>query len=113
MNKLLAIGSSIILVATNTNISKADSRDVTVFNDTDLTMTSLYVSSYRSNNWGRNRLTSPIESGETFDLMFTNNSTECIYDVKAVYEDGSYDQNQHNLCETGTLNFYGAGGDYR
>jgi hypothetical protein len=111
MKKLLAIASSaIVLVSMSAGIARADRRDVTVQNDTDLTMIELYVSSYRSSDWGVNRLPYSVESGETFDLRFTNNSAECVYDVKAVYEDGSYDLSQNNLCETGTLYYYGHGG---
>lgn len=113
MNKLLAIASSaVVLIAMNAGVARADRRDVTVQNNTDITMTELYVSSHRSSSWGADRLPSTIESGETFDLKFTNNSTECIYDVKAVYEDGSYDVSQPNLCETATLYYYGNGGEH-
>ncbi|MBW4504936.1 MAG: hypothetical protein KME64_00220 [Scytonematopsis contorta HA4267-MV1] len=91
----------------------ADRRDVTVNNNTDLVMTALYVSSARSDNWGPNRLSHRLQSGETFELRFNNNSTQCVYDVKAVYEDGSYDRNTHNLCQTSTLYYYGYGGENR
>ena len=97
----------------NVSSALADPRDATVQNATDLKMTALYVSSTRSSNWGNNRLPHSLESGDSFELRFTNNSTHCVYDVKAVYEDDSYDRTTENLCEKSTLYYYGYGGDHR
>lgn len=114
IRKTLMVTALAIPAVASFNVSSAlaDPRDVVVHNDTDLVMTALYVSSQRSDVWGNNRLSYSLESGGKFDLTFHNNSTECIYDVKAVYEDGSYDRSTENLCQSSTLYYYGYGGEH-
>ncbi len=110
------VSAALVLPAISLNVQSAlaDQRDFTVINNNDLVVEQLYVSSANSKSWGRNLLGSNIlESQELFDVQFNNRSNQCSYDIKAVYEDGSYDQIQEDLCSTGSVEFYGNGGDYQ
>jgi hypothetical protein len=90
-----------------------DRRDFWVYNNNELEITRLYVSSAKSGKWGRNILNSDIVSGSYSTIKFNNNGSQCTYDVKAVYSDGTYDMGRTNLCETYEITFYGHGGDHR
>ncbi|MEH2363533.1 hypothetical protein [Nostoc sp.] len=90
-----------------------DMRDFLVYNNNELEITQLYVSSKYSRYWGRNILNSDIVNGASDTVTFNNNSNQCTYDVKAIYSDGSYDISRNNLCSTYGITFYGHGGDYR
>lgn len=87
---------------------------VTVWNNNDLVITDLYVSSANSSRWGRDRLGSgELEQDGSVEIPITTRSGNCLYDVKAVYEDDSYDQVQVDICYDGSIEFFGYGGDYR
>ncbi|MBD2199645.1 MULTISPECIES: hypothetical protein [Calothrix] len=90
-----------------------DRRDFIVYNNNELEITRLYVSSQLSEYWGRNILDSDIVSGTYESVTFNNNSNQCVYDIKAIYSDGSYDVGRTNLCDTYTVTFYGHGGDHK
>ena len=111
----LVVSALTLPTVTMFNVSKAsaDPRDVVIHNNTDIVMKGLYVSPQNSNSWGSNRLTSRLDSGEKFQLRFNNSSTTCVYDVKAVYEDSSYDRSVENLCQESMLYYYGFSGDNR
>ncbi|MCA1992582.1 MAG: hypothetical protein LDL41_11200 [Coleofasciculus sp. S288] len=111
----LAVGTILAFPIASLNVMSAlaGMQDVTVVNDTDLVMVSLFVSPIESSSWGRDRLgNSVLESQSEFFVEFNNNSDRCWWDIKAIYEDGSYDQAQANLCETSILRFWGSGGEY-
>ncbi|HBE58626.1 MAG TPA: hypothetical protein DEG17_26580 [Cyanobacteria bacterium UBA11149] len=111
----VAIGTVLAFPIASFNVASAlaGQQDFTMVNDTDLVMTNLYVSSANSSNWGRDRLgDSVLQSHDEFFVEFNNNSNQCLWDIKAVYEDGSYDKGQFNLCETNTVRVWGYGGEY-
>ncbi|MHC5771274.1 MAG: hypothetical protein ACYTXI_38085 [Nostoc sp.] len=90
-----------------------DIRDFSVYNRNRLAIVGFYVSSQYSNYWGSNILNSVVSSGETTKVTFHDSDYQCVYDVKAVYSNGTYDVGQYNLCTTYVVHFYGYGGDYR
>ncbi|WP_017655861.1 hypothetical protein [Fortiea contorta] len=90
-----------------------DRRDFLVYNNNELEITQLYVSSAKSDYWGRNVLQSDIVSGRSDVIRFNNNSNQCNYDIKAIYSDGTYDLGRADLCKTYEITFYGHGGDYK
>ncbi|HAG81593.1 MAG TPA: hypothetical protein DCL61_10590 [Cyanobacteria bacterium UBA12227] len=111
----IAIGTVLAFPIASLNVASAlaGQQDFTMVNDTDLVMVNLYVSSANSSSWGRDRLGSSIlESQDEFFVEFNNNSDQCWWDIKAIYEDGTYDLAQYNLCETGVVRFVGSRGDY-
>ncbi|MBD2104329.1 hypothetical protein [Leptolyngbya sp. FACHB-261] len=114
-NAMVTVAVALPMVMLNAQSASADRRDFAVLNNTDLTIEQLYVSSSNSGRWGQDRLGSEVlESGGSFPVNFTNGSNQCVYDVKAIYEDGSYDLAMaQNLCELTYIEFAGAQGDYQ
>ncbi|WP_445636129.1 hypothetical protein NSTC745_00975 [Nostoc sp. DSM 114161] len=102
-----------VVPLTNQN-ALADERDFLVYNNNELEITHLYVSSIYSKYWGSNILNSDIVNG-SYDLVtFSNNSNNCTYDVKAIYSNGSYDvMRRADLCSTYGITFYGHGGEHQ
>ncbi|MHC5932907.1 hypothetical protein [Nostoc sp.] len=113
-NTLLATTLALPIVPlASQNALAFDMRDFLVYNNNELEITRLYVSSAGTEYWGRNLLNSDIVNGTSGTVTFNNNSNQCTYDVKAIYSDGSYDIGRTNLCSTYEITFYGHGGDYR
>ncbi|MCW5313203.1 hypothetical protein GTQ43_05055 [Nostoc sp. KVJ3] len=114
-NTLLATTLALPIVPlTSQNAFAFDKRDFLVYNNNELEITQLYVSSAKSKYWGSNILDSDIVGGSFDTITFSNNSNQCMYDVKAIYSDGTYDlMHQANLCSTYGITFYGHGGDYQ
>ncbi|MEH2180152.1 hypothetical protein [Nostoc sp.] len=113
-NTLLATTLALPIVPlASQNALAFDRRDFLVYNNNELEITQLYVSSKDSKYWGHNILNSDIVNGTSDTVTFNNNSNQCTYDVKAIYSDGSYDIGRTNLCSTYGITFYGHGGDYR
>jgi hypothetical protein len=102
------------IVSVNSQTAWADRRDFTVQNNNELAIVRVYVSPANSNYWGGDILGRDIlPSGQSTEITFSNSSEQCIYDIKAVYENRTYDLGRANLCDTYTINFFGNGGDYR
>jgi len=113
-NTLLAAALALPIVpSASQNALASDRRDFLVYNNNELEITQLYVSSAVSRYWGSNILNSDIVNGMYDAVTFSNNSNQCTYDVKAIYSDGSYDIGRTNLCSTYGITFYGHGGDHR
>lgn len=96
-----AITYSIPILLLGANSALADRRDFTVHNNSRLTIQYLYVSDSGSNTWGSDVLGADtvLESGESTLVYFTDNSSNCFYDIKAVAENGAeLDDRQVNLC---------------
>ena len=111
----VAIGTVLAFPIASFNVTSAlaGQQDFTMVNNTDLVMTHLYVSSANSNSWGNDRLgDSVIQSKDDFFVGFNNNSNQCLWDIKTVYENGSYDITRANLCEASLVTFIGSCGDY-
>jgi hypothetical protein len=103
---------SAALVALDVQIARADRRDFYVYNGNRQTIVQFYVSPPNSDYWGKNVLSDVLYSGNRTLIYFTNNSNRCVYDLKAVYSDGSYDQGRFNLCKTSRIDYTGNGGDF-
>ncbi len=63
----------------------------------NLEITRLYESSTVSRYWCLNILYSDIVNGVYSMVKFSNNNNQCIYNIKAIYRDGSYDIGHTNL----------------
>src|SRR5271155_2329986 len=62
----------------------------TLHNRTGRTMTSLYVAQSDSDKWGPDILTGSIENGNDVKVSWTHGETECNWDVRGEFEDGTY-----------------------
>ena len=113
-NTLLATALALPIVPLTSQNALADERDFLVYNNNELEITQLYVSSTKSKYWGSNILNSDIVNGSSDTVTFGNNSNHCTYDVKAIYSDDTYDvMRQADLCSTYGITFYGHGGDHQ
>ena len=110
-NLMVAVALSLPVVSLNVPIALADRQNFTLVNKTDHVITELKVSTSGSNDWGGDILgVEVVGSNYSTDIIFEGNAPDCLYDVKAVFTDGTkLDERQINLCEIGTLNI-GEGG---
>lgn len=92
--------------------SAFDRRDFVAHNSNSLTITQLYVYPPNASTMGPDILPGVLPSGSYTTVFFSVPSNRCVYDVMAVYRDGTYDVGRRNLCRTWGVNFYGDGGDY-
>ncbi|MEH2237477.1 hypothetical protein [Nostoc sp.] len=113
-NTILATALALPIVPLTSQNALADNRDFLVYNNNELEITQLYVSSTGTKYWGSNILNSDIVNGSSDAVTFNNNSNHCTYDVKAIYSDGTYDVMRNaDLCSTYGITFSGHGGDYQ
>lgn len=114
-SKLLRTLSASVVLATPIVAAVAESalaaQYLMIWNNNDLAIVDLYVSSSNSSYWGRDRLGSyALEQDQDTSISVSGNS--CIYHVKAIYEDGSYDIGTVDFCNgEDYMEFFGYGGD--
>jgi hypothetical protein len=61
-------------------------------------ITEVHVKPNGNNNWGANKLGETLRPGNTASIREMT-ETNCLYDVKAVYEDGRADEREKvNVC---------------
>jgi hypothetical protein len=104
---------AIALQASNASAqtNNGDRRNFTVINNNDLDITHFYVSSIESKTWGDNILNGTLRKGYKSPITFGNESTQCIYDLRVIYENTSCDiLRRVNLCTTRSLTLKGGGG---
>jgi hypothetical protein len=82
--------------------SSSSRRAVRINNNTGGNIIELYLSPASSDDWGANRLNGTFNSG--YFINFTLGSSECIYDIRADFDDGSYVQDQFDFCRSNTYN---------
>ncbi len=112
-NSLQVLAMALPIVALSTQSASAlDRRDFSVRNNTSQTITKLYVSSTDSASWGSNILSTVVPSGGSRKVTFSDDSERCMYQVKAVYRDQTYDWGNYNLCQEAYVDYIGNGGDY-
>ncbi|MDX2102254.1 MAG: hypothetical protein SF002_06900 [Alphaproteobacteria bacterium] len=88
---------------------------ITVINRTGQAAQSLFISAVSQPNWGDNRLTQPLQSGERFSFEAPGDN-HCLYDVRLVLADGTnQDRMMENFCQISELLFehIARGGDKR
>jgi hypothetical protein len=78
-------------------------RVVTVINDTSVDMREFYASNKDQTTWQEDILGQDILSaGYQVDVNIDDGTGYCVYDVRAVFTDGSEVVAKLNVCETGT-----------
>ncbi len=100
MRKFLAIAA--FAVAAMTTAAYAAAQDFTIHNNSGHTVVTLNVSPTSSNQWGPDILGRDVlANGESAQVTFDRNEDQCIWDIRATYNDGdSGDWRGINLCET-------------
>jgi hypothetical protein len=77
---------------------------ITIRNNTDSTLTQVFVSHVGTNDWEDNVLGSDVPSGGTLSVTIADGRSTCDYDIKAVFDDGgSVEFRDENLCEVKTF----------
>ncbi|HAA29200.1 MAG TPA: hypothetical protein DCE56_17735 [Cyanobacteria bacterium UBA8553] len=106
----IVVATALALPIVSFNIDRAladDKRDFSIINNTSTALDALYISASGSNNWGDNVLEKSIPSGDSADLHYTGNSSDCLFDIKGVFSDGvETDERQVDFCKVGTYTFH-------
>lgn len=70
-------------------IAQTDPINFTLTNDTEYTLTHLYISLPSTNSWEEDIFGADVLApGETFDISIDDGLDECVYDIRADFEDG-------------------------
>lgn len=106
-----AIASALTLpfIALTAEKALADKSDFRVHNDSNATITELYVSESSRDSWDNDILEADVlTTGSSIQIVFGNTSPNvCIYDILAVFDDGqSVEDYQINVCSNGGYTFY-------
>lgn len=70
-----------------------------VHNNTNQTITELYVSTISTNSWEENILSGDVDPGEDVNVSIEDGETVCHYDVKVVFETAQKIYKNQNLCD--------------
>jgi S1-C subfamily serine protease len=80
---------------------------IRITNELPRTIREIFVSPARTKNWGENLIDSPLARGKSAALGVDQSST-CLFDVKAVYEGGREQRRMNlDLCKTESLSIGG------
>lgn len=95
-----------LAVAAISSAAYAAMQDFTLNNRSGHTVVTLNVSPSSSNNWGPDILGRDVlANGESVEISFDRNEDECVWDIRATYDDGDTgDWRGINLCETTEIN---------
>lgn len=97
---LISLGLPVMALNVQSALA-ADVRDFNLHNSADVDIQEVYVSASGEDTWGEDILdTDVLAAGKSADVSFNDNSDTCIYDLRAVAEDGrELDARQINFCE--------------
>lgn len=106
-----AIASVLTLTGVSLMAEKAlaEKADFRVYNDSNSTITELYVSESSRDSWDNDILGADVlTTGSSIQVIFGNTSTNiCIYDILAVFADGqTVEDYQVNVCSSGGYTFF-------
>jgi hypothetical protein len=90
VNTLILSSLTIPVVALGAGSALADKADFRVYNDSSMVLTELYVSSSSQNTWDNDILGRDVlyQGGEVQVLFNDSSPNHCLYDIRAVFEDG-------------------------
>lgn len=87
----------------------AEKSDFRVYNDSNSTITELYVSESSRDSWDNDILGADVlTTGSSIQVVFGDASANvCIYDILAVFADGqTVEDYQVNVCSSGGYTFF-------
>lgn len=97
------------LVALSIQSVLAQNLEFPLHNQTSQTLKEFYVETSEEVGWGYNLLQGQevIEAGESGTVTIADGKTTCVYDIRAIWADGSKTEEfQLNLCELGSYTYY-------
>lgn len=85
----------------------AEDRRVEIVNETGFTMTHFYGSNKKSDSWEEDILGDDVlASGRSVVINFDDGTGYCVFDFRAVFEDGDeVVDTDINVCEVGTYTY--------
>lgn len=88
-----------------TSAAQAGKQDFTLVNDTGYTISEIYVSPTKVDDWEEDVLGRDVlANGERTDISFARDNDSCLWDMKAVYEDGdTAEWSAFNLCKVSVI----------
>ncbi|UBF25598.1 hypothetical protein K9N68_29175 [Kovacikia minuta CCNUW1] len=106
-NTLIAVAVTLPMIPLGAGSASAENkRDFTLHNQDELEITQLYVAPASSGYWGPNVLRQDVLGGSSTRIIFNNTSNRyCVYDILAIWADGSKGQVRVNLCTTDSVAF--------
>jgi hypothetical protein len=86
----------------------ASNADFRLVNRTGYDINEVYVGPTSSSVWGEDVMgEQSLDDGETANIRFTGKSSECMWDIKVVYEDKDQSEFRSvNLCETSVVTIF-------
>ncbi|SNR99527.1 MULTISPECIES: argininosuccinate lyase [unclassified Azospirillum] len=102
------IMSAFVLTALVGNAWAEAKQNFTLKNRTGYTISEVYVSPAKSDDWEEDILGRDVLSeGERVDITFSRKEKSCIWDLKVVYDDGTpAEWEGFNLCEVSTISIF-------
>ncbi len=81
--------------------ASADDHRVTISNNTGFTMVGFYASHSGANAWQSNLLgNNALPTGQSVKLSLNGGANDCVFDFKAVFDDGDeVESDDNNVCE--------------
>lgn len=82
-------------------------RRVRIHNDTGLTLYRFYSTNAGATKWGRDVMgSSTLPSGQYMTMNFDNAKGYCLFDFRAIFEDGTeLTRGNVNVCEVADYNY--------
>lgn len=92
-----------IALAASTLAAAAYDRHVTIHNNTGLTLYRFYSTNSGASKWGSDVMgSSTLPNGSSMRLNFDNAKGYCVFDFRAVFEDGTVLQRANvDVCDIG------------
>lgn len=83
-----ALAAAAVLIAPGAFV-QAHQRVITIHNDTGFAIVEFYGAIVRSDSWGESRLDGEtLAAGEAVELLFDDHDGFCVFNFRAVFEDG-------------------------
>ena len=90
-------------VTPNADTSTSHERGKIVFdivNGLDRRITQLYLAPSSGTDWEENVIESPLEGGETLEMTVDDGTSECLYDLKAVFKGRKdFEEREIDICK--------------
>ncbi|HEX8667799.1 MAG TPA: argininosuccinate lyase [Allosphingosinicella sp.] len=101
----MTLGAAFVLSMAGASPALAGTQDFVLINDTGYNISEIYVAPSREADWQEDVLGQDILSkGSRVNIHFDRSEDTCLWDLKAVYDDGDTATWQaFNLCEVSVI----------
>ncbi|MGJ3262705.1 MAG: hypothetical protein ACFE0R_05650 [Salinarimonas sp.] len=97
----------LLALALASGAALAQNREVTIVNETGVTMTHFYASNVDRTSWEEDILGNDVlQSGYSVPIDIDDGSGQCLFDFRALFADGDEIVDEAvNVCEIGTFTY--------